>query len=52
MITKPKFAHGAMSARYQSREPMTIKAYVFLLLWVVLVLSAVDGLAAVAFRVG
>jgi hypothetical protein len=81
MITKSKRAHGAMSAKYQSRldrthshaallataacgsskaerpgvgrrEPMTNQAYLFLLLWIMLVLSAVDGLAAVLFHVG
>jgi hypothetical protein len=53
MITKPTLAHDAISARYQTRrEPMTIKAYLFLLFWVMLVLSVVDGLAAVVFHVG
>jgi hypothetical protein len=45
--------HVASSqAGAERREPKTVQAYVFLLLWVVGVLSAVDGLAAVAFHVG
>jgi hypothetical protein len=34
------------------RAPRTIQAYLFVLLWVILLLSVVDGLAAVAFHVG
>ena len=36
----------------ERREPKTIRAYLFLLLWVILVLSVVDGFAAFAFHVG
>ena len=63
MIMKSKLAHGAMSAKYQSRfkgersdakrrEPMTNQAYLFLVLWVILVCAVTDGLAAVIFHVG
>ncbi len=62
MIMKSKLAHGAMSAKYQSRfkeersdakrrEP-TNQAYLFLVLWVILVCAVTDGLAAVIFHVG
>jgi hypothetical protein len=37
---------------FERREPMTNQAYLFLLLWIMVVLSAVDGLAAVLFHVG
>ena len=63
MIMKSKLAHGAMTAKYQSRfkgersdakrrEPMTSQAYLFLVLWVILVCAVTDGLAAVIFHVG
>jgi hypothetical protein len=34
------------------RQPMTNQAYLFLGLWVLLVLSVTDGLAAIVFHVG
>lgn len=65
MIVKSKvaLAHGAMPAKYQSRfneqrpdakqrEPLSNQAYLFLMLWVILVCAATDGVAAVIFHVG
>jgi hypothetical protein len=62
MITKLKFANGTMSDNYRSRfkversdakrrEPTTIQAYSFLLLWVIFVCAVTDGLAAVVLHV-
>jgi hypothetical protein len=62
MIMKPKLAHGAMSAKYQSRfegersdanrrEP-SYQALLFLVLLVTLVCAVTDGVAAVIYHVG
>jgi hypothetical protein len=62
MITKSKLTHGAMSAKYQTRfkeersdakrrEP-SYQALLFLLLSVLLVCAATDGVAAVIYHVG
>ena len=61
MIMKSKLAPGAMSAKYQSRfkgeisdtkrrEPSN-QAYLFLVLFVVLVCALTDGVAAVIYHV-
>jgi hypothetical protein len=62
MIMKSKLAHGAMSAKYQSRfkeersdakrrEP-SYQALLFLALWMILVCAITDGAAAVIYHVG
>ena len=61
MIMQSKLAHGAMSAKYQSRfkgersdakrrEP-SYQALLFLVLFVMLVCAATDGVAAVIYHV-
>ena len=62
MIMQSKLAHGAMSAKYQSRfkgersdakriEPISYQALLFLVLSVMLVCAATDGVAAVIYHV-
>jgi hypothetical protein len=62
MIMKSKLAHGAMSAKYQSRfkgersdakrrEP-SYQFLLFLVLWVILVCAITDGAAAIIYHVG
>jgi hypothetical protein len=62
MIMKPKLAHDALSANYQSRfegersgavrtEP-SYQALLFLVLFVTLVCAVTDAVAAVIYHVG